>query len=319
MDSSTTAVPVMMNSSSSSSSIDEVFNCGKYSANLNLVKVDSSDPPRPLLIWSPAAAGEFPVVIFLHGYLLQNSFYTQLLRHISSHGFVVVAPQLYSVAGPNANQDISATAEIIEWLSENLCNYLPENVRPNLKKLVLAGHSRGGKVAFALALGKSLSSPIKFSALIGVDPVDGMDKGQQTPPAVLTYAPNSMDLNGAPVLVIGSGLGDVRKNPFFPPCAPRGVNHKDFYNECCKPAHYFVAKDCGHLDVLDDETRGFRGRATYCLCKNGESRKPMRRFVGGVVVAFLRAYLEGDEESLVAIRRGYAKLPVVLQAVDSRV
>lgn len=53
-------------------------------------------PPKPLLIATPTEAGEYPVILFLHGYLLKNSFYSQLLIHIASHGFIVIAPQVNS-------------------------------------------------------------------------------------------------------------------------------------------------------------------------------------------------------------------------------
>ncbi|XP_027773178.1 chlorophyllase-2, chloroplastic-like isoform X1 [Solanum pennellii] len=223
-----------------------------------------------------------------------------------------------SVEGADATEDIKSTAEVTNWLSEGLQHHLPPDVEPNLKKLGLAGHSRGGKAAFSLALGRlaTISTDLKFSALIGVDPVDGMEKGKQTPPSVLTYVPRSFINLDMPVMVIGSGLGEVKKNPLFPACAPKGVNHRDFYNECCKPACYFVAKDYGHNDMLDDETEGIRGKATYCLCKKGKSREPMRRFVGGVLVAFLEAYLEGNSSHLIAIRYGHVALPVELQDID---
>ncbi|KAK4425632.1 Chlorophyllase-2, chloroplastic [Sesamum alatum] len=272
-----------MNSSTTIPTSTDVFDIGNYTTTLIKVEPRVCDrngcnPPRPLLICSPSETGFFPVLLFLHGYLLYNSFYSQLIRHIASHGFVVVAPQLYSVAGADATEEIKITAEISTWLSEGLSHFLPPHVEPNLSKLGLAGHSRGGKVAFALALTKSL----KLSALIGIDPVDGLDVGKQTPPPVLTYTPHSFNLDGVGVLVIGSGLGEVKRNAFFPACAPKGVNHEDFYKECCRPAYYFVVKDYGHLDVLDDDTKGIRGKATYCLCKNGECREAMRRFVGGL-------------------------------------
>ncbi|THF97429.1 hypothetical protein TEA_007304 [Camellia sinensis var. sinensis] len=276
-----------------------VFDVGKYttlllSAEPNTCTTKSSlslPPPKPLLIATPDAAGEFPLLLLLHGYLLYNSFYSQLIRHIASHGFIVIAPQLYTVAGPDSTDEIKSAAAITDWLPSGLHKVLPTHVQPNLTKIGLSGHSRGGKAAFALALGKVTTPSLKFSALIGIDPVDGMDKGKQTPPPVLTYIPHSFNLDMA-VLVIGSGLGEVKKNPLFPPCAPKGINHEDFYKECCEPACYFVAKDYGHVDMLDDETKGIRGKTSYCLCKNGKSREPMRRFVGGVMVAFMKAYLE---------------------------
>lgn len=222
--------------------------------------------------------------------------------------------KLYSIAGADASEEIKVTADITNWLPQGLRPLLPPNVEPTLTKLALAGHSRGGKVAFALA-----QTNKQFSALIGVDPVDGMGKGMQTPPHVLTYVPHSFNLEGTPVLVLGAHLGEVKKNPLFPACAPKGVNHEDFYYECCKPTHYFVAKDYGHLDMLDDDTKGVRGKATYCLCKNGKCREPMRRFVGGAMVAFLKAYLGGDLRDLVAIRERHEMVPIELQRVEFQV
>ncbi|KAF5752326.1 chlorophyllase-2 chloroplastic [Tripterygium wilfordii] len=309
----------------SSVSTANVFETGNYTILVHKVesspcnrstKSRSSPPPKPLLIAMPTEAGEYPVLIFLHGYLLYNSFYSQLIQHVASHGFIVIAPQLYAVAGPDTTDEIKSTAAITNWLSEGLIELLPSHVKPNLSKLGLAGHSRGGKTAFALILQKiETALKLKFSALIGVDPVDGMDKGKQTPPPVLTYIPHSFDLK-MPVMVIGSGLGEVKKNPLFPACAPRGVNHEDFFKECRKPACYFVVKDYGHLDMLDDETEGIRGKTTYCLCKNGKAREPMRRFVGGIVVAFMKAYLQGDDSDFVAIRDGHGGAPVELQTIQ---
>ncbi|KAJ4827529.1 Chlorophyllase-2, chloroplastic [Turnera subulata] len=315
-----------MSSSCASAIATTVFEVGKYTTVLHKLESSSGTcprisspslpfpPPKPLLIARPCEAGEFPVLVLLHGYLLYNSFYSQLIQHVASHGFIVIAPQLYLVAGPDSSDEIKSLAAITDWLPEGLHGLLPPHVQPNLSKLGLAGHSRGGKAAFALALEKA-ATKLRFSALIGIDPVDGMDKGQQTPPPVLTYVPHSFDLDGMAVMVIGSGLGEVRKNPLFPPCAPKGVNHKDFFKECQKPACYFVVKDYGHLDMLDDDTKGLRGKATYCLCKNGKSREPMRRFTGGVVVAFMKAYLGGDSSDLMAIRDGQTG-PVELQNVE---
>nr|XP_023900495.1 chlorophyllase-2, chloroplastic [Quercus suber] len=319
--SSATTATAANTADAATTTVTNVFAIGRYKTVLQKVETRSCTtkstlavpPPKPLLIARPSEAGEYPILVLLHGYLLYNSFYSQLIQHIASHGFIVIAPQLYILAGPDTTDEIKSTAAITNWLSEGLHYLLPPHVQPNINKLGLAGHSRGGKVAFALALDKEATS-LKFSALIGIDPVDGMDKGKQTPPPVLTYVPHSFDLDMA-VMVIGTGLGEVKKNPLFPPCAPKGVNHEDFFNECQEPACHFVAKDYGHLDLLDDDTEGLRGKTTYCLCKNGKSREPMRRFVGGIVVAFMNAYLLGDDKDLLAIKDGQKTVPVELKPI----
>lgn len=82
------------------------------------------------------------------------------------------------MAGPSATVDVNSTVATTNWLPEGLHYLLPPQVQPNMKKLGLAvaGHSRGGKAAFALVLEKAATS-LKFSALIGIDPVDGLGKG----------------------------------------------------------------------------------------------------------------------------------------------
>jgi len=217
------------------------------------------------------------------------------------------------VTGPDIYDDIYSVAAITSWLSKGLCKFLPPNITSNFNKLALGGHSRGGKTSFAIALRKlNITTDLKFSVILGIDPADGLGEGLQTSPPILTYVPHSFDFDMA-TLVIGSGLSDMKKNPLLPPCAPKGLNHDDFFSECEKPSWYFVAKDYGHLDMLDDYTPGVRGKLTYCLCKNGESRKPMRIFVGGVMVAFLKSYLHGDNVDLFAIRDKKVSVPLEMK------
>uniref|UniRef100_A0A9I9D764 Chlorophyllase n=1 Tax=Cucumis melo TaxID=3656 RepID=A0A9I9D764_CUCME len=86
-----------------SATLSNVFEIGKFNAVLEKVEPGgccSSGrflPPKPLLIGRPSEAGEFPVLLLVHGYLLYNTFYSQLIHHIASHGFIVVAPQMATI------------------------------------------------------------------------------------------------------------------------------------------------------------------------------------------------------------------------------
>lgn len=282
---------------------DDVFKPGRFPVRIVTIPHTTTHgstttaTPKPLLLAVPALPGEYPVLLFFHGYLILNSFYSQLLHHIASHGYIAIAPQMYLVTGADATPEIADAAAICDWLPECLSSYLPDDVRPDFQNVAIAGHSRGGKVAFGLALGRTTqTTKLKFSALVGVDPVDGMARGQQTQPRILTYKPHSFDFI-IPTLLIGAGLGPVKRNPLFPPCAPEGVSHREFFNECSAPAYHFVASDYGHMDYLNDETGGARGKLTYYLCKNGIAREPMRRFCGAIMVAFLNAYLINDSRA----------------------
>lgn len=89
----------LSSSSSSSKAIVNVFETGNHKTVLKRVDTEKGTketvpPPKPLLIALPEEEGQFPVLLFIHGYLLYNSFYSQLIQHIASHGFIVIAPQV---------------------------------------------------------------------------------------------------------------------------------------------------------------------------------------------------------------------------------
>lgn len=273
----------------------DVFQTGNIKwkqLNIDTSSDSSSSPPKPLVIFTPTVPGAYSVILFCHGFCILNSYYSTLLSHIASHGFILVAPQLFSNGLPmSGDNEIKFAGKVVDWLAEGLQPVLPENVKANLEKVILSGHSKGGKTAFAVSLGCAKTN-LKFSALIGIDPVGGISQCKETLPHILTGVPRSLNLN-IPVLVIGTGLGPEKANLLFPPCAPNGMNHEDFFNESKPPCAHFVTPKFGHMDMLDDETPGAIGTMmSKCLCKNGKGpRDLMRRTVGGLVVAFLRAQL----------------------------
>lgn len=72
-----------------------VFEAGNLSVKaIKVKKRDESRPPVELLVMAPEAKGTYPIVLFCHGYCTQTTWYSHLLRHISSHGYILVAPQV---------------------------------------------------------------------------------------------------------------------------------------------------------------------------------------------------------------------------------
>ena len=65
-------------------------------------------------------------------------------------------------------EEIHSAAAVTNWLSTGLQSVLPENVQADLHKLALSGHSRGGKAAFALALGHAQTSLKFYVCLSGI-------------------------------------------------------------------------------------------------------------------------------------------------------
>jgi len=225
---------------------------------------------------------------------------------------------MYFITGSDTTEEICAAAGIIDWFPAGLAEALSNRVKsvtPDLDKLALVGHSRGGKVVFGLATGVCETS-LNFSAIAGLDPVDGMGVGQQTKPPILQFSQHSLKL-GMPTLIVGAALGAVRRNFLFPACAPEGVSHEAFFYDCDGPSFHFVASEYGHMDFLDDDTSGLQGYLSYCVCKNGKAREPMRRFAGGVLVAFLEASLKQDGSQLSAILENPSEAPVEQKQPES--
>ncbi|KAJ6826864.1 chlorophyllase-2, chloroplastic [Iris pallida] len=307
-----TAVPMVVEPSTAAASL---FSVGDLTVEFSAVKSSKTpawSPPVDITVASPLEKGLYPLLMFLHGYMLSKDDYRKLLQHIASHGYIVVAPQS-NVLFPCSQADITGAAATTNWLPTGLQYILPKGVKADLEKLALSGHSRGGHAAFALALGHA-ETDLKFSALLGIDPVAGPGPETQIPPKILTNQPSSFALD-MPVLVVGSGLGEKKRLPIFPACAPEGVNHAEFYYECKTPCYYFVVSDYGHMDMLDDDAAFLM----KCLCAKGTDRDLMRRSIGGLVVAFLKACLEDDKDDLQAILGDPDIAPAKLNPVDHRI
>ncbi|MCD7451501.1 hypothetical protein HAX54_012284 [Datura stramonium] len=213
------------------------------------------------------------------------------------------------------SDEVKKAAKVTEWLSKGLSSVLPEKVQPDLLKLAISGHSRGGKIAFSLALGygNSTPTPLKFQALIGIDPVAGNSPTCRLAPKILQYIPRSFD-QSIPVAVIGAGLSNQRAHGIFPPFAPNGVNHSEFFNESKPPCYYFLAKDYGHTDMLNDNMAALAS----LVSKSGKgSKELLRKAIGGIVVAFLEAKLGGQVDSLNDIVKTPSLAPITLDPLIS--
>uniref|UniRef100_A0A2P2PNQ4 Chlorophyllase-1 n=1 Tax=Rhizophora mucronata TaxID=61149 RepID=A0A2P2PNQ4_RHIMU len=310
-------LPILLETAESASSATlGVFETGKLSTTyFGVASNDPTSPPKPLLIVTPNIGGKYPVILFHHGTYLHNNFYADLLHHVSSHGYIVVAPQFYELLLPSGLKELEFAAEVANWLSSSLQSTLPENVEANIDKIALAGHSRGGKIIFALALGYAKTSlEVNFSAVIGVDPVEGTSKHDRPEPQTLKAGSFNLSI---PVAVIGTGLGEQPRYFLAPACAPKEVNHKEYFNKSRPPTGHFVTTDYGHMDMLNDVLPGIAGMAAGLLCKNGDGPKdPMRRTVGGIIVAFLKAYFVGDSRDYMTILQEPYVAPVKLDPVQ---
>ena len=153
-------------------------------------------------------------------------------------------------------------------------------VVPDLEKLMVSGHSRGGKVAYALALGLLSESQDqhKYIGLFALDPVDGAI-GPMNPPIVTR---DDVDL-AFPVFILGTEYGSQCAIPCAPPCCSHNAYAKVTHAEWM---YYAIALEYGHMDILDDSMYW-----SSLMCKSGKEKEPLRKVSGALLVTFFESIL----------------------------
>ncbi|MBU1218658.1 hypothetical protein KKF34_19485 [Myxococcota bacterium] len=240
-------------------------------------------------VYAPAFGGRYPVIIFQHGFMLDATWFSSILGTIASHGFVVVAPQMYGadnnpIGKPTAAEEAEQAYNFLQWVHLNLESEL--DVTISLDHVGYLGHSRGGKVSWIL-----LDSCNDCAmAVAGIDPVDGTG-GPMGGEARVIDGPFNFSF---PSYVMGTEFGTQSASMFSGACAPEGDNYVQFYEASASPAFFSLALGYGHLDFLDDLESCII--CSTCVSAEGE-HGPFRDFTAAQMVGFFRGALSGDTAS----------------------
>ena len=265
---------------------DPVYDKGSLATEKFEISSSSTQSPVDAIGYAPTSSGTYAVVTFQHGFLLKNSYYDTILEHLASHGFVVVAPQMYSggpFSAPSTNEERDKAKKFYKWMDNNLASQL--SVTPSLDNWGLAGHSRGGKIPW-MVLEDGYTG---ITSIAGLDPVDG--EGENGGPPYVTEGGLSPSI---PSMIMGTGLGGDEITGGRS-CAPEDRNHETFYNAAKSPSYHVVATKYGHSDMLDEMTPGCSlGFFNPCSdCPSGPDDDGLRTTSAGLMAAFFRATLQG--------------------------
>ena len=258
------------------------YDAGPLTIKTINVTSGQSGAPKAMQIHHPQEAGEYAVVAFQHGFLVSGTWYSDMLKHVASHGFIVVAPQMYNadsnpIGKPKTPEEAADGVLVYDWLPANLGALT--GVTPRMDHFGLAGHSRGGKVIWTVLKGDSS----RAKAVAGVDPVDGTG-GPMGGEERIISGPFNFPF---PSYALGTGKGPTGLQP----CAPAGDNHVQFYGASASPAWHVVATDYGHMDMLNaNNSCGL----TCSVCAAGQNKPNMVKLTGGMLAAFFRGSLQGD-------------------------
>lgn len=200
------------------------------------------------------------VIVFFPGFMLSPWSYRSLFASIVSEQTSIVAPQMYRrgpgplIGHPSPSEEAEQGIRLVE--------HVVAARRPD--EVWLAGHSRGGQVAWRVA------EHIDPDGVVVIDPVDGAGRHPTTPVAAAEPAGFS-----ARTLVIGAGLGDR--------CAPATVNHEHFATAAPPGATHVVIASMGHGDLLDDRP----ARASRLLCGGSTDPRRERDTVAELIERFI--------------------------------
>jgi pimeloyl-ACP methyl ester carboxylesterase len=200
------------------------------------------------------------VIVFFPGFMLSPWSYRSLFGAIVSDRTSIVAPQMYrrgpgALAGhPSPTEEARQGIRIVE--------HVVATRRPD--EVWLAGHSRGGQVAWRVA------GQVDADGVVVIDPVDGAGRHPTTLAAAASPATFT-----ARTLVVGAGLGGR--------CAPASVNHEHFAAAAPPGSTHVVIDSMGHGDVLDDRP----ARAARRLCGGSTDHRHERRTVADLIERFV--------------------------------
>ena len=265
---------------------------------------DATGPPVDVVVFAPEQAGDYAVLVFQHGFQMRNSYYATMLSHVASHGFVVVAPQMYEPAlfgNPTAAEEAADAVRLYDWVESSFDVVVDVDVATD--HLGLVGHSRGAKVVWLTLEGGYAGA----TAALGVDPVDGRGGPFGNQARVLD---GGLTAN-LPSLFIGAELS--AETYLGAECAPQNEDYEAFYDAAPSPSYRAFVEDYGHLDLLDDQTPGCGLPCGACL--DGPDDGAFRDFSAGQIVAFFRLQLQGDvmAESYLTAANG---APVTVQFIN---
>ena len=251
---------------------------------VEVISIPDTIAPVEMDIYSPTWSARYPVVVFQHGFGGSIKTYETIAEHLASHGFIVVLPQMYGPGfqdAPTASEEAIIGLDVLSWIEDNLNDFIPVHADTTL--LGLTGHSRGGQVAYRLAL----KLPEKVKGLAGVDPVDATEMSNDTK---IVTGPLTFDI---PTYILGAGLGPipVEAGLFKIPCAPEESGYNHFFENNPSPSWLVVATTHGHADMIDeDDYEEF--------CPGGPNRDGMRALTAGTLAAFFSGILQNNKRAL---------------------
>ncbi|MCC7072358.1 MAG: hypothetical protein IT383_13600 [Deltaproteobacteria bacterium] len=240
-----------------------------------------------LTLLLPEQAGAAAVVVLHPGFQLGSADYRSYGEHLASHGVaaVLLDPPYALFGGPTHVELASMVSAILDWLEDESSGGALAG-RVDAARVVLAGHSLGGKIALLTA-----TRDARPRGVFAIDPVDAAGGPGASPSADNpSVTPELMPLVNVPVALVGETVNATCTGLFCQPCAPEAESFARYYEAAAGPAWQAEVLGANHMSFLDDPACGF----TCNACGAGtDDPVQTRRLTRRWLTAFV-AHLDGD-------------------------
>jgi len=236
------------------------------------------------VVYYPKVPGTYSALYFIGGLggIIPAEFYTDLLKSIASHGYIVIGVDhiFGGVFPPSAE-------EVLSWLQVNLQKYLTESA-PGVKvawdHLGLGGHSGGSESVLEMVI----KNPKIANGTLFLE-------GGWTENYLLSEALSHANFSH-PGLIYATEYA-TRKSFILPQCGEQGQAEALYHDWNC-PRIVMNVTGFGHCDILDPI--GWEGcwLTDFCYTDPGNDRVTYRKFTQGLFSAFLGYYVQGNKDML---------------------
>ena len=144
-----------------------------------------------------AASGQFPVIVFGHGFVMAWSAYQNIWEHYTPLGYILVFPKTESaltVDHQNFGWDLQYLVTKMQQEGQNASSILFNSIAT---ETALMGHSMGGGAAFLAADSLSSNGNTNFKTLIGLAPAESSTNGVSSIASAASVTKPSLIFSGS--------------------------------------------------------------------------------------------------------------------------
>jgi dienelactone hydrolase len=257
----------------------------------------------------PVGVTNAPVVVVHPGFMLDGTLYASYAQHLASRGTVtvVVDPPFALVFGPNQAELAQYLGKVVDWVGTESADGGMAGVADS-SKLILAGHSVGGKVSLLLA-----TTDHRPLGVFAIDPVDAAGgPGTSPSPSNPSVTPELMNLITVPLATIGETTNATCTGTLCQACAPAADNFHQYALHATSKTVEIEMVGANHMSFLDNPNC-----ATYCSqCPVGtDNPTQTRRLTRRYLTAFTDLVARND----VGAREWLAGAPMQADVLDGGV